>query len=191
MDKNGYVYFITDGDFNDADYLKIGYSKNKPDKKRGHHRNTRLMELQVGNPKKLYLICSIKCKKEFEKYYHWFFDKYLCRNEWFNWKEIKIFLSAYMNTHNMVGLLEADEWTLFEQYIVDTNELTHDNCIKVIKEIQKDTDFGEMAKKYTPFATRLKIENIDKLKEITKHTGDTKQKVINDLIEKAFNKIGR
>ena len=24
-----------------------------------------------------------------------------------------------------------------------------------------------------------------------KHTGDTKQKVINDLIEKAFNKIGR
>jgi len=52
--------------------------------------------------------------------------------------------------------------------------------------------FGIIIKKvntYVPFATRLIIENIGKLESLAKHTGDAKQKVINDLIEEAHNNI--
>ena len=48
----------------------------------------------------------------------------------------------------------------------------------VIKQVQE----------YTPFATRLKYpDNIFKLEELAHHRKDSKQKVINDLIEEAHN----
>ena len=42
---------------------------------------------------------------------------------------------------------------------------------------------------YVSFATRLKTSNIDKIDDLAKHTGKSKQLVINDLIEEAHDDV--
>lgn len=66
------VYFITDGE-----YIKIGYTKRKPD--------NRLKQLNTGNNKKLYLLGYIQGDKKKEKELHLKFNKYRIRQngEWF------------------------------------------------------------------------------------------------------------
>ena len=44
----------------------------------------------------------------------------------------------------------------------------------------------KVIQKYTPFATRLKVENIEALDDLAKMNGKSKQQVVNDLIEKAY-----
>ena len=66
------VYFISDGE-----YIKIGYTKRKPD--------NRLKQLNTGNNKKLYLLGYIQGDKKKEKELHLKFNKYRIRQngEWF------------------------------------------------------------------------------------------------------------
>lgn len=70
-----YVYFISDGEF-----VKIGVAEN-PKK--------RLLELQVGNARKLNIICQIptKSKKDahfLEKHLHYEYAAFAKNGEWFN-----------------------------------------------------------------------------------------------------------
>ena len=64
------VYFIAVG----KNAIKIGVAKNV---------EARLVNLQIGNPKKLRLIGSIRGDEKTEKMFHVAFSKYHVRGEWF------------------------------------------------------------------------------------------------------------
>ena len=70
--KQSLVYFIQEGS-NGA--IKIGYSNQGVEK--------RLIELQVGNPRKLYVLRTIEGDKKLEHELHLFFAKYKLIGEWF------------------------------------------------------------------------------------------------------------
>jgi hypothetical protein len=67
---NGFIYFITDGKF-----IKIGFTKNV---------ESRLVQLQTGNPKKLTILEVFKGSLEIEKYLHAIYNKYKISGEWFD-----------------------------------------------------------------------------------------------------------
>jgi hypothetical protein len=80
MNKQGYVYFATDGV-----YIKIGFSKN-PKK--------RLITLNIGNSQQLYLLGYIDGDMNLEKQLHSKFK--LVHGEWFEPTED---LLLYINSH--------------------------------------------------------------------------------------------
>ena len=74
-----YVYFIQEGKGNHG-HIKIGKSRNV---------NERLKSLQTGNPRKLTLMASIRCKTandayRLEKKLHKKFKSHHVRGEWFS-----------------------------------------------------------------------------------------------------------
>ena len=74
-----YVYFIQEGRGNHG-HIKIGVSNNV---------NNRLDSLQTGNPRKLTLMASIKCRSindayRLEKKLHKKFKPHRVRGEWFS-----------------------------------------------------------------------------------------------------------
>lgn len=86
--NTGYVYFITDP-FN----IKIGYTKNNP--------NKRLKQLNTGSPNQLYLLGYIKGTKKDEDRLHKTFNEFKIRNngEWFQSDETLI---SYINQVNEI-----------------------------------------------------------------------------------------
>ena len=88
-DPKSYVYFITDGH-----YVKIGVAKN-PEK--------RVVELQVGNPNILTVLCKIPTKTEkeaynLEKYLHLQYEAFQKNGEWFdilNHIKVKEFVTMF------------------------------------------------------------------------------------------------
>ena len=108
----GYVYFITDGE-----YIKIGYTKNHPKK--------RLKQLNTGNDKKLFLLGYILGNMSKEKELHKKFGRLRVRNssEWFN---VNDELLDYINQNN--------EMIEMKDMLVDRNPYMN-NMIMVLKKI--------------------------------------------------------
>lgn len=67
----GYVYFIN---FSQDSPIKIGYAQNV---------DTRLNELQIGNPYELSVLAAIPGNEKCEEVLHSYFYKYKIRGEWF------------------------------------------------------------------------------------------------------------
>lgn len=73
------IYFIQSGD---SEFVKIGYCLGKPE--------TRLRQLQCGNPEPLRLIAVRDGSRDDESYWHQQFAHLRVRGEWFKWcDEIK------------------------------------------------------------------------------------------------------
>ncbi len=72
------IYFIVDGGDGEGSCVKIGYSKNPPQ---------RVYELQVGNPKKLDLLCEYPGSELLEGHIHKLFSDFHIRGEWFWYNE--------------------------------------------------------------------------------------------------------
>lgn len=69
--KKNKVYFITDGK-----YIKIGFTMKDIE--------SRVSQLQTGNPNKLKLLFYVDSDKSFEKFLHKHFAKHKVLNEWFD-----------------------------------------------------------------------------------------------------------
>lgn len=77
MARNPYTYFIL---AHGANAVKIGKALNP---------ETRLAELQVGNPDELDLLLVLPHSAPFEEHQlHWRFDRYRIRGEWFKYEGI-------------------------------------------------------------------------------------------------------
>jgi len=85
-EEKGYVYFISEETYRrngklDIEFVKIGWTEKNPEK--------RLAALQTSNPRKLFILGTIKTNKRAEGFIHDEFEYARVRGEWFDFQEIR------------------------------------------------------------------------------------------------------